>query len=147
MKKDEQIRDLSNRFYKSLFFFFNKKLFFQNSERDISSLQIKLKESRKVTMREPTPPPPPSVVTQSRLTQTDTWISPPVNDTPDDANKELQTKVEALERKYQTIIEQKNTQIQQLIQEVSNKYLQTKTIYFNISFFSLIHNKKYLKIK
>ncbi len=69
-------------------------------------------------MREPTPPPPPSVVKQSRLTQTDTWISPPVNDTPDDANKELQTKVEALERKYQTIIEQKNTQIQQLIQEV-----------------------------
>jgi hypothetical protein len=72
-------------------------------------------------MREPTPPPP-TVVTQSRLTQTDTWITPPVNDTPDDANKELQTmmqaKVEALERKYQTTIEQKNAQIQQLIQEV-----------------------------
>jgi len=34
----------------------------------------------------------------------------------------MQTKVEELENKYQRIIEQKNTQIQQLIQEVLNKY-------------------------
>lgn len=94
----------------------------QHIERDISSLQGKLKESKKVTMREATPPLQPPVATQSRLAQTDPWIPSPVNDKSDDANKELQTmmqnKIEALEHKYQTIIEQKNSQIQQLMQEV-----------------------------
>jgi hypothetical protein len=101
---------------------------------------MKLKESKKVTVRVPSPPPPPpsSIVTQSRLAQTEPWIPSPINDKPDDANKELQTmmqtKVESLERKYQTIIEQKNTQIQQLMQEVLNKYLQTKKICFYFIF-------------
>ncbi|CAF3303066.1 unnamed protein product [Rotaria socialis] len=105
MKKEEQIRDL---------------------KRDLSNLQIKLKESKKVTMREPTPTP--AVTTQSRLAQTDPWIPSPVNDKSDDANKEfeamMQTKVEALEHKYQTIMEQKNAQIQQLMQELD---IQQKT--------------------
>lgn len=79
-------------------------------------------------MREPTPVPvpTPTVATQSRLAQTEPWVPSPVNEKPDDSSKELQTmmqnKVEALEHKYQTIIEQKNAQIQQLIQEVFNKY-------------------------
>ena len=94
-----------------------------SSERDIATLQSKLKETKKVVVREPTPAP--TIVTQSRLAQTDPWTpsSPPVEKT-DDGNKEfqamMQTKIEALERKYQTIIEQKNSQIQQLMQEVCN---------------------------
>ncbi len=75
-------------------------------------------------MREPTPPP--TIVTNSRLVQTDPWIPSSTNDKSDDINQEfqkmMQTKVEELENKYQRIIEQKNTQIQQLIQEVLNKY-------------------------
>jgi hypothetical protein len=74
-------------------------------------------------MREPTLTP--TIITQSRLAQTDPWIpeSSPISDKPvDDSNNELQTmmqkRVETLEQKYQTIIEQKNSQIQQLIQEV-----------------------------
>jgi len=115
MKKDEQIRDLSNQFH----FFLSIKSFLLHSERDIGVVQSKLKESKKVTMREPTITP----VTQSRLAQTDAWIPSPMNDkSGDDSNNEfqtmMQTKVEALEQKYQTIIEQKNAQIQQLIQEV-----------------------------
>ena len=120
MKKDEQIRDLS----KPLIFFFHKNHFSLSlhSERDMSTLQLKLKDSKKVTVREPAPTP--SIVTQSRLAQTDPWIPSPASDKPaDDSNNNefqlmMQTRVEALERKYQTIIEQKNSQIQQLIQEV-----------------------------
>ncbi|CAF4075452.1 unnamed protein product [Rotaria magnacalcarata] len=77
-------------------------------------------------MREPTPTQ--AVTTQSRLAQTDPWIPSPVNDKSDDASKEfqvmMQTKVEALEHKYQTIMEQKNAQIQQLMQELD---IQQKT--------------------
>lgn len=123
MKKDEQIRDLSK-----ILVFKNEKetlkiaFDFKILERDISTLQSKLKESKKVTMREPTPTPTIVVQTQSRLAQTDPWMPSPVSEKPDDSNKELQTmmqnKVEALEHKYQTIIEQKNAQIQQLMQEV-----------------------------
>lgn len=99
------------------------------SERDISTLQSKLKETKKVTVREPPPPPQspsPTVVTHSRLAQTDPWVPTPISpDKPDDSNKDLeammQARVEALERKYQTIIEQKNSQVQQLMQEVRLK--------------------------
>ncbi|CAF0820473.1 unnamed protein product [Rotaria sordida] len=102
MKKDEQIRDLKH---------------------DLATVQSKLKESKKVTVREPTPTP--TVVTQSRLAQTDPWIPSPVKDNSEDTNKEfqalMQTKVEALEHKYQTIIEQKNSQIQQLMQDVDTQ--------------------------
>ncbi|CAF3651196.1 unnamed protein product [Rotaria sp. Silwood1] len=102
MKKDEQIRDL---------------------KRDLATLQTKLKESKKVTVREPTPTP--TVETQSRLAQTDPWAPSPIKDNSEEANKELQalmqTKVEALENKYQTIIEQKNSQIQQLMQEADTQ--------------------------
>lgn len=73
-----------------------------------------------MTVRE-TPPTPP-IATQSRQAQTDTWIPSPVNDKSDDSNKEfqsmMQAKIEALEHKYQTIVEQKTSQIQQLMQEV-----------------------------
>ncbi len=77
-----------------------------------------------MTVREPAATP--TIVTQSRLAQTDPWIPSPVSDKPaDDSNNEFQTmmqaRVEALERKYQTIIEQKNSQIQQLTQEVFKK--------------------------
>ena len=100
------------------------------SERDISTLQSKLKESKKVTLREPPPPPEPSspaVVTHSRLAQTDPWMPTPVTspDKPEDSTNDLeammQTRVEALDRKYQTIIEQKTSQIQQLMHEVRKK--------------------------
>lgn len=100
------------------------------SERDISTLQSKLKESKKVTVREPPPPPRPSsptVVTQSRLAQTDPWMPTPIvsPDKPEDSTKDLeammQTRIEALEQKYQTIIEQKTSQIQQLMHEVRKK--------------------------
>ncbi len=74
-------------------------------------------------MREPTPPP--TIVTNSRFVQTDSWIPSSTNDKSDEEfQKMMQTKVEELENKYQRIIEQKNTQIQQLIQEVLNKYFQ-----------------------
>jgi hypothetical protein len=39
----------------------------------------------------------------------------------------MQTKMEALERKYQTIIEQKNSQIQQLMQEADTQQKAFKT--------------------
>lgn len=106
--------------------FFHRNDFRVVLERDISTLQSKLKETKKVTVREPPPPPQPTsptVVTHSRLAQTDPWVPTPISpDKPDDSNKDfegmMQARVEALERKYQTIIEQKNSQVQQLMQEV-----------------------------
>lgn len=98
-----------------------------------------------MTVREPPPPPPPpqpaspTVVTHSRLAQTDPWVPTPISpDKPDDSsNKDfegmMQTRVEALERKYQTIIEQKSSQVQQLMQEVTTNTNQLKET--NISFF------------
>jgi len=88
-------------------------------------------------------------VTQSRLAQTDPWTpSSPTIEKPVDTTNELQTmmqtKVEALEKKYQMIVEQKNAQIQQLMQDVrENK------IIFSLMFFCsrLIHNKKHSKLK
>ena len=77
-------------------------------------------------MREPTPTLPPPVQTQSRLAQTDPWapavtVTPPV-EKPDEPIKEIQTamqtKIESLENKYQSIAEQKNAQIQQMMREV-----------------------------
>jgi len=116
MQKDEQIRDLSKIFHKKSF-----KNFLLNSERDLSNLQMKVKESKKVVLREPTPTPIP-VVTQSRLTQTEELMPSPTKSDDAGASKELQTmmqaKVEVLEHKYQTIIEQKNVQIRQLIEDV-----------------------------
>jgi hypothetical protein len=125
------------------------KNFLPSLERDIATLQTKLKESKKVTLREPTPPPP-TVTTQSRLAQTDPWTppSPPIEKS-DDGNKEfqamMQTKIEALERKYQTIIEQKNSQIQQLMQEVRQFKNRTKS--FLNFIFRMTLNKKHLKLK
>jgi hypothetical protein len=109
------------RYFTRAITFFSIKLFVLYSERDYAALQAKLKDSKKVTMREPTPTP--TIQTHSRLAQTDPWApSPPVNDKPDDGNQEMQammqTKIEALEQKYQSIIEQKNSQIQQMMQEV-----------------------------
>lgn len=81
------------------------------------------------------PEPPPTVITQSRLTQTDPWTPPPQKS--DLTQKELpvvkkptvitlepenqpKAKDEILELKYQIIIEQKNAQIHQLMKEVGN---------------------------
>ena len=95
-------------------------------ERELASSQARVKEAKKVTVREPTPTP--TIITHSRLAQTDPWTPPsPVVERDDEPNKEFQTmmqaKVEALENKYQTIIEQKNSQIQQLMQEVKKMHL------------------------
>jgi predicted PurR-regulated permease PerM len=57
----------------------------------------------------------------------------------------MQTKIEALERKYQTIIEQKNSQIQQLMQEVRQFKNRTKS--FLNFIFRMTLNKKHLKLK
>ncbi len=128
-KKDEQIRDLSN----ILIILFLIKHFCLYSEYDLDSLQTKLKESKKVVVRPPEPPP--TVITQSRLTQTDPWAPPPQKSDP--TQKELpvvkqatvitlepeyqpKAKDEILELKYQIIIEQKNAQIHQLMKEVGN---------------------------
>ena len=99
-------------------------------------------------MREPTPMP--NVTTQSRLAQTDPWVPSPTDDQLETANNELQammqTKIEALERKYQTIIEQKNAHIQQLIQEVSKSFKMERSFLFLPCFSRQRHNRRYLKI-
>jgi hypothetical protein len=103
-----------------------------------------------VTIRESAPTP--TIKTHSRLAQTEPWepSSPILTEKIDDSSKELQTlmegKVEALERKYQFIIEQKNTQIQQLMQEVRKKYFGKKN-FFRDFIFRLMHNKRHLEIK
>ncbi len=105
-----------------------------------------------MTVREPAATP--TIVTQSRLAQTDPWIPSPVSDKPaDDSNNEFQTmmqaRVEALERKYQTIIEQKNSQIQQLTQEVFKKQIfPIERILITFVFFQRrIHNKRISRVK
>lgn len=102
------------------------------AEYEISSLQIKLKDAKKVVVREPDPPR--TVVTQARLTQTDPW-TPPAAAKPEPPQKEVlvmkkptvvtlepesQTKstIEKLEYKYEAIIREKDEQIEELLQEV-----------------------------
>lgn len=119
-KKDEQIRDLSNRSIPSL----ADRMILFSLERDLVAAQSRVKESKKVTMREPTPTLTPPVQTQSRLAQTDPWAPPPSPpmEKSDEPVKEIQTmmqtKFESLEQKYQMVAEQKNAQIQQLMHEV-----------------------------
>ena len=126
-KKDEQIRDLSNR---SIAFLADRTILSLSSlERDLGAAQSRVKESKKVTMREPTPTLTPPTQTQSRLAQTDPWAPPPSPpmEKSDEPIKEvqamMQTKFEALEQKYQLVAEQKNAQIQQLMREVQIAFL------------------------
>lgn len=81
-----------------------------------------MKETKKVTVREPTPTP--VIATHSRLAQTDPWepTVQVVEKAPEpsrDLESAMKSKVDGLEQRYQSIIEQKNAQIQQLMQEVS----------------------------
>lgn len=91
-------------------------------------------------------------MTHSRLAQTDPWMPTPIlsPDKPEGSTNDLegmmQTRVEALERKYQTIIEQKNSQIQQLMHEVR----MTTNDFYNDYFFNFhrsMVNRKDLKPK
>jgi hypothetical protein len=108
-------------------------------EYDISSLQNSLKEAKKVVVRQPEPSP--TVVTQTRLTQTDPWAPPPAssNNKSDAARKEVlvmkkptvvtlepedqsRATIERLEYKYEAIIREKDEQIQELLQEVCEAF-------------------------
>ncbi|UJR30098.1 hypothetical protein I4U23_017639 [Adineta vaga] len=110
---------------------------------DLSSFEIRLKEAKKVVVREPEPPP--TVITQTRLVQTDPWTPPaPVaSSTPQKEvlvmkkptvvtlEPEIQSRssaIEKLEYKYETILREKDEQIQDLLEEINS---QSKTILRN----------------
>ncbi|CAF1311259.1 unnamed protein product [Adineta steineri] len=118
-KKDEQIRDLKS---------------------DLSTLQLKMKEAKKVVVREPEPPP--VVITQTRLTQTDPWTPPaapppppPKAEVPQkevlvmkkptvitlETEQQTKANIEAIENRYEAMLDQKDAEIQQLMLEMNNQ--------------------------
>jgi glycerate kinase len=85
-------------------------------ERDMAALQTRLKETKKVTMRDV--PDVSSTSTQSRASQTDPWTGA-VQTSNEQADRAMHNQLQALEQKYETMVTQKNERIQQLLNEVN----------------------------